>query len=575
MHMKTIGYRSLWRLTFSLILLFLVTSFGPSQSLALSPSDLIVVYNLNMQNSKGVAHYYAKKRAVPLSNLVGVRVPTSERMARLDFENELVSTVKTVVERLKSECKKPAILLVYGIPLLVRGSVREESDRAFVALARDKVTEYQGVVLQLISQLDHLVLGNSPQVLAPESPEKNYETIDVLKMAGESFKGGLRYLIEAKSKEGEQESILGASSVLIRLVGAASMAKAILEAAGKGKDDYLKFFKNQELLKWHALLKTELGEISFRGIRPENALETATVVRFVNGVIGELKFWDEIKTTYEDGKYSASVDNELTLILADPYQLARWLPNPFHENYDRLPFINKIRDKTIMVGRLDGPTPELTKRLVDDAIATEKKGLEGIFYIDARGIKGNGSYGSYSWYDRHLFSLYNIIKDESSMDVVIDRGPELFSSGACPNAALYCGWYSLRNYVDSFTWKKGSVGFHVASAEASTLRARDSNVWCKRMVEEGIAATLGPVAEPYLLSFPLPDHFFPLLMSGKFPLLEVYFRSIPSISWRQTLIGDPLYTPFKNNPAIRLPLKKKTKALHETDETAGPGPARF
>ncbi|MBU4185776.1 MAG: hypothetical protein KKC23_06205, partial [Proteobacteria bacterium] len=93
-----------------------------------------------------------------------------------------------------------------------------------------------------------------------------------------------RYLIEAKSKEGEQESILGASSVLIRLVGAASMAKAILEAAGKGKDDYLKFFKNQELLKWHALLKTELGEISFRGIRPENALETATVVRFVNGV---------------------------------------------------------------------------------------------------------------------------------------------------------------------------------------------------------------------------------------------------------------------------------------------------
>ncbi len=558
-----------------MVLLFLITSFGPSQSLGLSPSELIVVYNLNLRNSKGVAHYYAKKRAVPLSNIVGVRVPTSERMARLDFENELVHPIKKAVERLKSERKKPAILLVYGIPLLVRGSVRGESDRAFVAFVQAKVKEYQDIVLQLISQLDHLVLGNSSQVLAPNPPEKNYETIDVLKMAGESFKGGLRYLIEAKSKEDEQESMLGASSVLIRLVGVASMAKAILEGAGKGKDDYLKFFKNQELLKWHALLKIELGEISFRGIRPENALETATVARFVNGVIGELKFWDAIKTVYEDGKYSASVDNELTLILAGPYQLARWLPNPFHENYDRLPFINKIRDKTIMVGRLDGPTPELAKRLVDDAIATEKKGLEGIFYIDARGIKGNGSYGSYFWYDRHLFNLYNILKDESSMKVVIDRGPELFPSGACPNAALYCGWYSLRNYVDSFTWKKGSVGFHVASAEASTLRARESNVWCKRMVEEGIAATLGPVAEPYLLSFPLPDHFFPLLMSGKIPLLEVYFRSIPSISWRQTLIGDPLYTPFKNNPAIRLPLKKKVKTPHRPDETGVPGPARF
>jgi hypothetical protein len=63
------------------------------------------------------------------------------------------------------------------------------------------------------------------------------------------------------------------------------------------------------------------------------------------------------------------------------------------------------------------------------------------------------------------------------------------------------------------------------------------------------------VEEPYLTSFPLPDHFFPLLMSGKLPLLEVYFHSIPHVSWRQILIGDPLYTPFKGKPAIRLPEK--------------------
>ncbi len=70
------------------------------------------------------------------------------------------------------------------------------------------------------------------------------------------------------------------------------------------------------------------------------------------------------------------------------------------------------------------------------------------------------------------------------------------------------------------------------------------------MLEEGVAATLGPVSEPYLQSFPLPDVFFPLLMSGRHPLVEVYFRSIPYLSWRQVLVGDPLYTPFKNNPAI-------------------------
>ncbi|KHE91571.1 MAG: hypothetical protein SCABRO_02680 [Candidatus Scalindua brodae] len=126
----------------------------------------------------------------------------------------------------------------------------------------------------------------------------------------------------------------------------------------------------------------------------------------------------------------------------------------------------------------------------------------------------------------------------------------MFPEKSCPDAALYVGWYSLARYVDSFEWKKGAVGFHIASSEASTLEQQDSQVWCKRLIEEGVAATLGPVEEPYLSSFPLPDVFFPLLMEGKLTLLEVYFKSIPHISWRMILIGDPLYTPFKNNPEI-------------------------
>jgi hypothetical protein len=71
------------------------------------------------------------------------------------------------------------------------------------------------------------------------------------------------------------------------------------------------------------------------------------------------------------------------------------------------------------------------------------------------------------------------------------------------------------------------------------------------MLEEGVAATLGPVTEPYLNSFPLPDQFFPLLMTGKLTLLEVYFLTVPQVSWMQILIGDPLYCPFKKNPPIR------------------------
>ncbi len=182
----------------------------------------------------------------------------------------------------------------------------------------------------------------------------------------------------------------------------------------------------------------------------------------------------------------------------------------------------------------------------------EQNGLSGTFYIDARGLPDGPGADAYALYDARLRNLYKIIRTQTSIPVVLDDKPEVFAVGSCPQAALYCGWYSLGKYVDAFTWQKGAVAFHVASTECSTLHAHGSTVWCKRLLEKGVAATLGPVAEPYLHSFPAPDEFFPLLLSGKLPLLEVYFRTIPHLSWRQILVGDPLYNPFRDRPAIKI-----------------------
>ena len=284
---------------------------------------------------------------------------------------------------------------------------------------------------------------------------------------------------------------------------------------------------------------------------PETALELAPSVRHTNGLLGELHFWERAAQIYQNPQTKAAVDSELTLVLAGPYQIAQWLPNPFLARYDRLPFINGLRETTLMVGRLDGPTPEIAGRLVDDALAAEQTGLTGTFYIDARGLPDRPDADDYARFDGHLRKLSQIIKKQTTFPVVLDDKPALFPPGSSPQAALYVGWYSLREYVDAFTWQKGAVAFHVASSECTTLRQKGSNVWCKRLLEKGVAATLGPVAEPYLHSFPLPDEFFPLLLTGQLPLLEVYFRTIPHLSWRQILIGDPLYNPFRDHPALR------------------------
>jgi hypothetical protein len=76
--------------------------------------------------------------------------------------------------------------------------------------------------------------------------------------------------------------------------------------------------------------------------------------------------------------------------------------------------------------------------------------------------------------------------------------------------------------------------------------------WVHGMLNDGAAATLGAVAEPYLTAFPPPQEFFPLLMTGKLTLAEVYWKTEPMTSWMMCLVGDPLYTPYKVHPAMKV-----------------------
>ena len=57
-----------------------------SEAPALTPEDLIVVFNTKVPESRQVAAYYAQKRRVPSENLVGVPVSQGESMSRQSSE---------------------------------------------------------------------------------------------------------------------------------------------------------------------------------------------------------------------------------------------------------------------------------------------------------------------------------------------------------------------------------------------------------------------------------------------------------------------------------------------------------
>lgn len=66
----------------------------------------------------------------------------------------------------------------------------------------------------------------------------------------------------------------------------------------------------------------------------------------------------------------------------------------------------------------------------------------------------------------------------------------------------------------------------------------------------------GPVTEPFTLGFPKPAEFFGFLVTGECTLVECYARTLNVTSWMCTLIGDPLYNPYKASPRIKSTLRK-------------------
>jgi uncharacterized protein (TIGR03790 family) len=245
----------------------------------------------------------------------------------------------------------------------------------------------------------------------------------------------------------------------------------------------------------------------------------------------------------------ASLDSELALVLAENYTLSGWILNPFFVGFkNEAPPVDQ--KNVLLVSRLDASSDTLVKKIINDSIAAENQGLRGKAYFDARWPlpaekQADKPRIDYSFYDRSIHLAAGRVRESGLMPVVVNENNALFQPGEGPDAALYCGWYSLARYVAAFKWQPGAVGYHIASSECTTLKSPKSEVWCKRMLEEGAAATIGPTSEPYLQAFPVPEVFFAALLDGRLTLAECYAVSKPFWSWQMVLIGDPLYRPFK------------------------------
>lgn len=244
---------------------------------------------------------------------------------------------------------------------------------------------------------------------------------------------------------------------------------------------------------------------------------------------------------------AAAVDNELALLPVYGLPKGGFVPNIFFE--DQLNGIKRIGPQLarnmVMVTRLDGPTVADVRRMIDDSISAETNRLAGEAVIDTRNLtdEKNGYTQGDDWLRSARDSL---VRD--GWHVRFDDKPEVLpATEPCNHVALYLGWYTPEATGPWITppnrFVPGAIAYHLHSFSAVTVRSPTQN-WVGPLIAHGADATMGTVYEPVLALTPHEDIFTRRLLRGAY-FAEAAYASERGLSWMLTVVGDPLYRPFK------------------------------
>ncbi|MFO0944654.1 MAG: TIGR03790 family protein [Planctomycetota bacterium] len=520
------------------------TSFARGE---LQPDEIAILAMRQSPVSREIAEYYAKSRKIPREQILLLEGKPGSDLARAEWETRTRPSIRNWLVSRRLESKIRCMVTVWDVPLRVQprepdAAVPRER-RAYLLGERRARLEH---LTNKIAEIDAILPGGGPASREVKVAENILTISAQLESAAQAAQKRIKPHLETPAGA---RALAALESSYMECVGVTGYLRALTERKRSGDHRPELQSRMDSLGGQLEGLRVGLTALDALPDGVERDQQILLVGQQSGGILGTMGWIDQELELLARNETGASFDSELALIYWPAYPLLRWQPNVLHYHFDQIPS-QRLRS-TMMVSRIEAPTPEITRGIIDAAIEVEKTGLQGKVFLDARGHPFQGARGSTGDYDESLRNLAKLLKYQTRFEVILDNEDALFEDDQCPDAALYCGWYSLARYVDAFHWRRGAIGYHLASLEAETLRGPSSNVWCKRMLEDGVCATLGPVFEPYLMAFPRPEDFFIVLMSGRYTLVETYYRTLPHNSWAMVLVGDPLYNPFRANPQFR------------------------
>lgn len=553
--------------SFSLLsLLLFFTTFLPSgQCFALpAPEQVGIVANKNSEESIAIAKHYSEARGIPASQIFLLDLPMEETISRKLYEKDIVESLRSKIANQRFGGRIRILTLLYGVPLRVQAPEPDEIDKYRLSYAERQKESAQNALLSLYQEAESI------------AQEKDHSVAPLPKGTGKEFleqvNASLRRAAQRLNSMEEKEVGDRAKQKLAKLVSSFGGPSALTANLKGATDDAQQRLNAQtrELRSEIASAKTLIVELR-RTPNEKNIARTYELTRKYFGEGGALALAESERDVRSYTSADASVDSELALLWWDrtSYQVNARLPNPYY--YQSLLNTQAFPPLPVMlVSRLDGPSASGVIKQIDSTLQAEKEGLRGTIYIDAKGEELDRKRELSVW-DQKLRDTAWMLRRLTDYRVTLDNYPSLLKEA--PSTAIYAGWYQLRNYHDAFSFSPGSIGYHIASEEAVSIRNPDEKGWCKNMLQRGIGVTVGAIAEPYLDSFPDPRNFYGLLLTGKYSLVEAYALSSKYISWRMVLFGDPLYNPFKG--VYEVPVKEiaLTDSKGELSETLPPAPS--
>jgi uncharacterized protein (TIGR03790 family) len=244
---------------------------------------------------------------------------------------------------------------------------------------------------------------------------------------------------------------------------------------------------------------------------------------------------------------AAAVDSELALLPVFGLPKGGYVPNVFYDDGvgSAKHVGSELARNLVLVTRLDGPTPDDVRRMIDDSLYAETHRLAGLAVLDSRGLTDvkNGYTSGDIWLRSARDAL---VRDGWS--VKFDDKPDVLpATDPCNGVAMYLGWYSAGATGPWVTppnrFVPGAIAYHLHSFSADTVRSATGN-WVGPLIAHGAAATMGTVYEPYLALTPHMDIFARRLLQGDY-FAEAAYASERAVSWMLTVVGDPLYRPFR------------------------------